>query len=39
MNRTGSGGFGFFVTSGALLVIALVVLALLALGGWLLLRS
>jgi hypothetical protein len=38
MNRTGSGGFGFFITSGGLLVIAIVVLALIALGGWLLLR-
>lgn len=36
MNRTGSGGIGFFVTSGTLLVIAIVLLALLALGGWLL---
>jgi hypothetical protein len=38
MRTIGSGGIGFFVTSGALLVIAVVVLAFLALGGWMLLR-
>jgi hypothetical protein len=38
MRGTGSGGIGFVVTSGTLLVIALLVLALLALGGWLLFR-
>jgi hypothetical protein len=38
MGRTGSGGFGFVVTTGALIVIALVLLGLLALGGWLFLR-
>ena len=38
MRGTGSGGIGLVVTSGTLLVIALLVLALLALGGWLLFR-
>jgi hypothetical protein len=39
MSRTGSGGFGFVLTSWGLLVIAIVVLGLLALGGWILLRK
>jgi hypothetical protein len=38
MRGAGSGGIGFVVTSGALLVVAVVVLAFLALGGWMLLR-
>jgi hypothetical protein len=37
MGRTGSGGFGFVVTTGGLIVIAVVLLGLLALGGWILL--
>ena len=36
MRGTGSGGIGFVVTSGTLLVIAVLILALLAIGGWLL---
>ena len=38
MKRTGSGAIGFYLSSGMLLVIAVVALALLALGGWMLLR-
>ena len=39
MRRTGSGGIGFVVTTGTLVVIAVVVLGLAALVAWMLLRS
>ena len=38
MRGAGSGGIGFVVTTGTLLVIAVAMLALFALGGWLLFR-
>ena len=38
MQGAGSGGVGFFFTTGTLLVVAVVVLALLGLGGWMLFR-
>jgi len=38
MNQTGSGGFGFVVSTGQLVLIAAGVVALLAVGVWLMFR-